>query len=90
LIGYNTEEHRDFGRKNAKKRKTSSQYLTHISVKRRPNRKTFFSKMISDKSSTNPESLSEIGDGRRIGWRLLVEPPHSIRATHKSSMDEVI
>jgi hypothetical protein len=49
--------------KNAKK---SKKYLTYISTKMGLISKNFFTKMISTKSSTNPESFIKFGRGRRV------------------------
>jgi hypothetical protein len=35
----------------------------------------FITKMISAKSSTNPESFNEFGRGHCIDWRLLADSP---------------
>ena len=58
-----------------KSQKMHYQYLTHISTKTGSNSKHFITKMISTKSSTNPESFIRFGRGRRIDWRLPVETP---------------
>ena len=37
--------------------------------------KTFFTTMLSERRSTNPESCSEFGRGRWIDWRLHMDTP---------------
>ena len=58
-----------------KRPKMHYQYLTHISTKTGSNSKHFITKMISAKSSTNPESFIRLRRGRRIAWRLPMETP---------------
>jgi hypothetical protein len=64
-----------FFAKSAKKCKKSKRYFTCISIKIDSISKTFFTEMISTKSSTNPESFIKFGRGRRIGWRLHMDTP---------------
>ena len=44
-------------------------------MKTRSNPNKFITKMISAKSSTNPESFIEFGRGRRIDWRYPMDTP---------------
>ena len=50
-------------------------YFAYIFAKKRFILKKFITKMISEKSSTNPESFNKFGRGRRIHWRIPVERP---------------
>jgi hypothetical protein len=53
----------------------SKKYFTCISIKIGSISETFFTKMISVKSSTNPEIFIKFGRGRRIGWQLHMDTP---------------
>jgi hypothetical protein len=64
-----------FFAKSVKKCKKSKKYFTGISIKIGSISETFITKMISVKSSTNPESFVKCGRGRRIGWRLHMDTP---------------
>jgi hypothetical protein len=45
--------------------------------------------MISAKNSTNPESFTEFGRGRRIDWRDPMDTPiyHNFTSKHLSELD---
>jgi hypothetical protein len=55
-----------FLQKVQKSAEKSKKYFTYISIKIDSISKTFSTKMISVKSSTNPESFSKFGSGRRV------------------------
>ncbi len=59
----------------AKSAEKLKKYFTYTSIKIDAISKTFITKMISTKSSTNPESFIKFGRGRRIGWRLHMDTP---------------
>jgi hypothetical protein len=55
-----------FLQKVQKSAEKSKKYFTYISIKIDSISKTFFTKMISVKSSTNSESFIKFGRGRRV------------------------
>jgi hypothetical protein len=55
-----------FLQKVQKSAEKSKKYFSYISIKIGSISKTFFTKMISVKSSTNPESFIKFGRGRRV------------------------
>jgi hypothetical protein len=59
----------------AKSAKKSKKYFTYISIKIGSISETFFTKMISAKISTHPESFNGFGGGRRKDWRFPMDTP---------------
>jgi hypothetical protein len=78
-----------FLQKVQKKCKKSKKYFTCISIKIGSISETFFTKMISTKSSTNRESFIKFGRGRRIDLATSHGYTHMFSLCHPISVYQV-